>query len=248
MSKAGTGISEFDVRLYDCGPDGKAGIRTLFNFMQSTADNHSKSLGTSLNLMADKNLTWVYARFYTEITSYPAMYDTVKCETWRSGVTDGMVNREFIMRDSDGGEILRATSSLALIDRNTRKPVGIPDFIKQQFDHEKGRALNYVVFPAEKSDKNDYIYTMRTRYEDIDINGHMNNASYAQMFFESGYSAVRDGVILKSIDIIFKGEVLYNDIINCGSAVMDSEHKKFLHTAFNENKGRVSAAAVTKWR
>jgi len=248
MSKMEAGISEFDVRLYDCGPDGKAGIRTLFNFMQSTADNHSKSLGTSLNLMADRNLTWVYARFYTEITSCPAMYETVKCETWRSGITEGMVNREFIMRDSAGGEILRATSSLALIDRGTRKPVEIPGFIREQFDHEKGRALNYVVFPVVKPDKNDYIYTVRTRYEDIDINGHMNNASYAQMFFESGYSAFHEGAILSSIDIIFKGEILYNDIINCGSAVLGSAHKRFLHTAFNENNGRVSAAAVTNWR
>lgn len=248
MSKTGTGEFKFDVRLYDCGPDGKAGIRTLFNFMQSTADNHSKSLGTSVNLMAERNLTWVYARFYTEIARYPAMYETVKCRTWRSGVTEGMVNREFIMEDQAGGEILRATSSLALIDRGTRKPVEIPDFILNQLDNERGRALNYVVFPVEKTDKNDYLYTLRTRYEDIDINGHMNNASYAQLFFESGYSAIHDGAFMSSIDIIFKGEVLYNDIINCSSVMIDNTDKKYYHKAFNENKGRVSAVSVTRWR
>lgn len=248
MSKTETGVSVFDVRLYDCGPDGKAGIRTLFNFMQSTADNHSKSLGTSVNLMSEKNLTWVYARFYAEIISYPAMYETVKCETWRSGITDGMVNREFIMKHSAGGEILRATSSLALIDRGTRKPVAIPDFIQNQFADDKGRALNYVAFPVDKTDKNDYIYTLRTRYEDIDINSHMNNASYAQMFFESGYSAIHNGSILNSIDIIFKGEVLYDETIRCSSLHIDGADKNFYHRAFNENRGRVSAVAVTNWR
>ncbi|HOP28974.1 MAG TPA: thioesterase [Spirochaetota bacterium] len=248
MSKAETGISEFDVRLYDCGPDGKAGIRTLFNFMQSTADNHSKSLGTSVNLMSERNLTWVYARFYAEIISYPAMYDTVKCETWRSGVTEGMVNREFIMHDSKGKEILRATSSLALIDRGTRKPVAIPDYIQNQFAEEKGRAVNYVAFPVDKPDKNDYIYNLRVRYEDIDINGHMNNASYAQMFFESGYSAIHHGAALSSIDILFKGEVLYDETIKCSSVHINSAGKKFYHSAFNEKRGRLSAVAVTNWR
>jgi len=248
MSDNLAGISEFDVRLYDCGPDGKAGVRTLFNFMQSTADSHSKSLGTSLNLMADRNLTWVYARFYAEIVSYPAMYETVRCETWRSGVTDGMVNREFVMKDSSGGEILRATSSLALIDRSSRKPVEIPDFIRSQFDIVRGRSLHYVIFPLDKPDKNDYIYTLMTRYEDIDINGHMNNASYAQMFFESGYSAIQDTAVLSSIDILFKGEILYNETIKCGSTLINGMHKCFFHTAYNENKGRVSASAVTKWR
>lgn len=247
MEKSRTGVFEYDVRLYDSGPDGKARIRTLFNFMQSTADNHSKSLGTSVNLMVEKNLTWVYARFYAEITNYPSMYDTVKCETWRSGVTDGMVNREFIMTDQEGGEILRATSSLALIDRDTRKPVEIPDFIKNQFENDRGRALNYVPFAVEKPDRNDYIYPARTRYEDIDINGHMNNASYAQMFFESGYSAIKKGGFLKSMDIIFKGEIFYDDVISCGSVFLDGAGKRLYHSAFNENRGRVSAVAVTEW-
>lgn len=248
MSKNVTGISEFDVRLYDCGPDGKARVRTLFNFMQSTADSHSKSLGTSLNLMADKNLTWVYARFYAEILSCPSMYDSVECETWRSGIINGMANREFVMRDSAGGDILRATSSLALIDRGTRKPVDIPDYIQNQVAADKGRALSYAAFPVEKTGKNDYIYTINTRYEDIDINGHMNNASYAQMFFESGYSGIQGGAVLKSIDIIFKGEVLYNDVIRCFSYPVDGEEKQFYHRAFNETGGRVSSVAITDWR
>jgi acyl-ACP thioesterase len=126
--------------------------------------------------------------------------------------------------------------------------VEIPDFIQNQFAHGKGRALNYKAFPVDKTDKNDYIYTLRIRYEDIDINSHMNNASYAQMFFESGYSAIRNGMILNSIDIMFKGEVLYDETIRCSSFHIDGAGKNFYHRAFNENRGRVSAAAVTNWR
>ncbi|HOP62483.1 MAG TPA: thioesterase [Spirochaetota bacterium] len=243
-----TGMSEFEVRLYDCGPDGTCGVRTMFNFMQSTADNHSKSLGTSVNLMAEKNLTWVYARFYADIFRYPKIYEKVRCETWRSGVTEGMVNREFIMTDDSGRELLRATSSLALIDRESRKPVAIPEFIISQFDSHRGRAIDYVPFQIEKREKTDYIYNAATRYEDIDINGHMNNASYAQLFFESGYSVMEGAAVLKSIDILFKGEILYNHVIKCGSHYISGAENKLYHRAYNENRGRVSAESITEWK
>ncbi len=247
MNSLKTGILDFEVRLYDSGPDGKARIRTLFNFMQSTADNHSMSLGTSMNFMAEKNLTWVYSRFFAEIFRYPLMYEKVRCETWRSGVTGGMVNREFIMTDLDGAEILRATSSLALIDRNSRKPVDIPDSIINQFEPARGRALNYNTAKIEKYENFDYTYTMTTRYEDMDVNNHMNNASYAQMFFESCYSSMEKGMVLGSIDIMFKGEIHYNERINCGVLKIDSKTGEVYHSAFNANRGRVSAVALTKW-
>lgn len=248
MEKKRTGFSEFEVKLYDAGPDGKAKIRTLFNFMQSSADSHSKALGTSMELMAERNLTWVYARFYAEINSYPDMYESVKCETWRSGVTEGMVNREFVMTGIGGLELLRGTSSLALIDRGSRKPVEIPDFILQQFDSEKGRALHYPSLKVEIPEKNDYLYTQKTRYEDLDINGHMNNASYAQMFFESGYSVIQDRANLYSIDIMFKGEVFYDDMITCGISSASGDERRLIHKAFNEKREKVSATAVTEWR
>lgn len=243
-----TGTSEFEVMLYDSGPDGKARIRTLFNFMQSAADSHSKSLGTSVHLMSERNMTWVYSRFYTEIIKYPEMYDIVRCVTWRSGIIDGMVNREFIMTTEDDAEILRATSSLALIDRGTRKPVDIPDFISGQLETGRGRALEYKLSPIARPENTEYIYTAKTRYEDIDINGHMNNASYAQIFFESGYSALGQGSELIAMDILFKGEILYDDVIECGSVYADRDKRLLYQSAFNSSRGRVSAAAVTMWR
>lgn len=247
MNAENKGRYEFDVKLYDAGPDGKAKIRSLFNFMQSAADSHSMSLGTSMNIMSENNLTWVYSRFYVEIENSPAMYDTVFCETWRSGITDGMVNREFLLSGEDGSLLLKATSSLALIDRSSRKPVEIPDFIKTQFEAGRGRALHYVPFDIEKTDIFDYIYSMKVRFEDIDVNGHMNNASYAQMFFESYLSGMSEYKRMKKMDILFKGEIHYGDELNCGIKRIKIGQNRFFHRGYNETKKRTSAVAVTEW-
>lgn len=115
----------YEVQIHEAGPDSKARVKTLFDYMQSAADRHSKSLGTSLSLMSGQNLTWVYTRFYTVVERYPEMYDKVYCKTWRSEVTNGLVSREFILSGENGIVYVKATSSLALIDRTSRKPVPI---------------------------------------------------------------------------------------------------------------------------
>jgi len=72
------------------------------------------------------------------------------------------------------------------------------------------------MFQNLSHDLESYSITYRTsaRYEDIDANNHMNNASYAQMFYES-IAGNLQGAELASIDISFKGEVSVHDELVC---------------------------------
>jgi acyl-ACP thioesterase len=241
------GTTEFEVMIHEAGPDSKAGIKSLFNYMQSAADRDSRNLGTSKSIMAEQNLTWVYSRFYAEIEQYPDLYCKVRCETWRSVILGNFLCREFLISLDNGRNRVRATSSLALIDKNTRKPVPIPDIITSKIEFSKGRIIEFPSEIVEYKDDYDYIYAMKTRYEDIDINGHMNNASYASVFFESVFENLAGPMIMKSIDISFWGEILFKDELECEVSAVKESPGKFYHRLFNKTKGRVSAYAVTIW-
>ena len=238
--------AEFEVMIHDAGPDSKVRVKSLFNFMQSAADRHSKHMGTSLALMSEQNLTWVYGRFYAVIEQYPQLYDKVRCETWRSELLGDFICREFIIL-GDNDILVRATSSLALIDKNSRKPVPIPEFITSKLEHDKERSIKFPSNNVEHNNEFDYIYSVKTRYEDIDINGHMNNASYASFFFESVFEHLEDTMIMRSIDISFKGEILYKDELECGVFSIKDFPGKFYHRLYNKTKKRVSAYAITEW-
>ena len=240
-------ISEFEIQLHEAGQNLKARVKSLFNYMQSAADRHSKSLGTSVSLMSEKNLTWVYSRFYAVIETYPQMYDRIFCHTWRSEVMNGLVCREFVIRNSNGVVLVRATSSLALIDRTSRKPVPIPGFITSGLESGKGRSIDFSSERIESKTEFDYITNIRTRYDDIDINGHMNNSSYAGIFFESIFEKYKETMFLKSIDISFRGEIIYGDELECGVVLLPDSSGKFYHRLFNKTQGKVSAYAVTEW-
>jgi medium-chain acyl-[acyl-carrier-protein] hydrolase len=239
--------AEFDVQIHEAGPDSKARVKSLFNYMQTSADRHSKSLGTSMSFMSEKNLTWVYSRFYAIIERYPELYEKVYCRTWRSDVLNGLVCREFVILDAESNVLVRATSSLALIDKTSRKPVAIPDSIISKLEHGKGRSIEFSSDNVEHKTDFDYIFNMKARYDDIDVNGHMNNASYAGIFFESLFENLSKPVIMKSIDISFRGEIIYGDELECGVVPISGSPYIYYHRLFNKTQGRISAHAVTEW-
>ncbi|MFA5518658.1 MAG: acyl-ACP thioesterase domain-containing protein [Spirochaetota bacterium] len=240
------GAREFEVMFYDTGVDSKATVRSLYNYMQAAADEHSRSLGTSLNDFADKNLTWVYSRYYTEIFALPRIYDRIVCETWRSGYTGSFVKREFNISGSNGEKLVAAVASLALIDMKKRKPVEIPDYLKEQLEPAGGEAIAYNFPPIEKIENYDYIYDLKVRHEDIDINRHMNNASYAQILFESIIDRFENSYELKSMDINFKGEAFAGDMLEC--MVKKTGSGIFLHKIINRDDKRVILNAKSLWK
>ena len=238
--------TDFVVQIFDAGPDSKARIKSLFNYMQCSADLHSRSLGTSLTSMSEQNLTWVYSRFYAEVYDYPKIYDKVCCKTWRSRMIDNFICRDFIINKEGDDCFAKATSSLALIDRTSRKPVSIPESVKTRLEYSDEINLE---FPQviKKIDEYDSVYNTKAEYDDIDINGHMNNASYAGIFFESVYEKIKGRAILKSIDIFFKGEINYGDDLECQVTSLKNHESLFYHKLFNRTKERFSAYAVTLW-
>jgi acyl-ACP thioesterase len=239
------GVSEFDVLVHEVGPDKKARLKSLFNYLQANIHAHSRKLGSSLSDIEVHNLSWVYARFYTEIKQYPVLNQKIICRTWLPKLDQYLAHRDFTISDENNNIILAATVSIALINRDTRKPVEIkvPEgktveiYTERSVDHSFGRM----------HDLESYSITYRTsaRYEDIDVNNHMNNASYAQMFYES-IAGHLQGTELASIDISFKGEVSVHDELVCLSE--PGENVMYHHKMLNETKNNISALAVTTWR
>lgn len=239
------GSKEFEVMLYDAGPGGAASVRALFNYMQSTGDSHSRSLGTSLSDFADKNLAWVYSRYYIKILSMPRIYQKLTCETWRSGINGNFVLREFSLSVPGGEKLVEAAASLALIDTVSRKPVMIPEEIKEQLAIWKNSDLKYNFPPIEKIQDFDYIYETKVRYEDMDINRHMNNASYAQLVWESVLSRF-SSINLETLDLNFRGEAFAGDVLDC--YVKKAGEDVFLHKICAGADGRVILTGKSEWR
>lgn len=245
MNGSGKDYIEFEIMIHDAGPDKKARIKSMFNFLQDTIDIHARVQGTSVRDIEDLNLSWVYSRFYAEVKRYPSLHEKIRCRTWRSRLDKYQAHREFTIHDSNDKPLLSATSSLVLIDRDTRRPVPLNLPSSRLFETIPDKAADYTRDRIPELESYEFTYRTHARYEDIDINSHMNNASYAQLFFES-MPELAGSRELASIDISFRGEVSYLDVITCLSdRCSDNE---FCQKMINETKGNVSALAMTRWQ
>lgn len=239
------GVSEFGVMIHDVGPDKKARVKSIFNYMQANVDEHSRKQGTSLRDIESLNLSWVYARFYAEVRQYPVLHQKIVCRTWRSKLEQYLAYRDFTICDENNNVMVAATASLALINRDTRKPAEINVPSSKLFETHGERSVDYTFGRIPDREIYDITYRTSARYEDIDVNNHMNNASYAQMFYEglAGQAPVTE---LASIDIAFRGEVSLRDELTC--LAQQAHSGIFHHKILNNTKGNVSALAVSKWR
>ncbi len=238
-------VKNYSVYFHDADHNGYISIVSLCNYLQTTADLHSRSLGTSAKYLIEKNFTWVLARMRVLIKDYPKLYDDFSIKTWRSVVNGPYGARENIIRDAKGGELGRATYSITLIDLNKRKPVDIPEYISRQFTPEQGRAFEDEPENLPKAD--DYVSEKRfsVRAGDIDINGHVNCISYLDWMLESIPEDILLNDKVTEVEMAYKAEAFYGDTIVSKSAPDPQKEKAFLHQLTREKDGAVTTQGRT---
>ena len=112
----------------------------------------------------------------------------------------------------------------------------IPSFEKRDDDLSFPK-----VNPQEKYDSHK---TFEVRYDDIDINGHVNNANYVVWAFEALSHDFRKSHKLKTLDIIYKKDITY------GNRVVSSlitENNKTYHILTNEQTNEQLCILDAEW-
>lgn len=252
-SETGKHREKFQVLFYHLDRRGEISLRSIMNFMQSAANMHGKTIGTSVADFSEKGLTWVFSRFHIRMWRYPEQYENLTAVTWRTaGPGKCFACREFQLFD-EGGSLAGEASALAvLIDKKNRKPVDIPDFMQKQFLSDGNRAINDSFQPlpsiVDEIKKRDF----HVRMSDIDVNQHVNNTSYAEWITESLPEEVLMNCRLLSCEIAYKAEALYGDSVEGISGQGEKkdrspEKQTFLHRLVRKSDGREITKARTEW-
>ena len=202
----------WQVRTYECGPDGLATLPTICNYLQEAASLNAESLKFSKSDFdaAGENISWVLTRLKVRMDRFPAWEDHVHVATWPRGGRKIVAWRDFLLTDDAGGVLGRATSEWMLIDLATRKVVPVPQEVFDAADTSRSDAFGdeeFVRFrwPAEAADV--VSQTFRARRGDIDLNGHVNNVHYVEWMLE----ALPDGCRPSACEVVFKAETLVGE-------------------------------------
>lgn len=182
----------------------------LLQFMQDLASDNAESLGFGYSYIVKNNLAWFLLKYRIEFEDYPeGVYDlTIKTEP--RGYNKIFAYRDFYIFQN-AKQIGRATSTWALVDLETKSMANASEVLAENqymIQHEKrdddlsyGKIRLPQEFDIEKS--------FEIRFDDLDVNQHVNNANYIVWAFEPLDFNFRRTHKLKTLDMMFKKEITY---------------------------------------
>lgn len=196
---------EYIIRTYEGDKNSNLRLVALFNIFQDIADEHAEELGFGLTFCLNRKFAWVGSRYHIKINRFPKIHEKIKITTWPADEQKFGAIRDFSVTDKFDNEIIVGSSLWILIDVARRRPLLIRDNLPEWTPH-KERALN-TEFPkiSEVSGEVESI-PFKIRYDDIDINNHVNNAIYPLWASESVDIDFHNEHTIEELEIEFKKE------------------------------------------
>ncbi|KAL3825134.1 hypothetical protein ACJIZ3_021163 [Penstemon smallii] len=253
----------FSIRSYEIGADRTASVETTMNHLQETALNHVKGAGLlgdgfgSTPEMCKKNLIWVVTKMQVVVDRYPTWGDVVQVDTWVAGSGKNGMRRDWLVRDSNTGEILTRASSLwVMMNKKTRRLSKIPDEVREEIGGyfvDSPPVVDDDSRKLPKLDDNtaDHIRTGLTpRWSDLDVNQHVNNVKYVGWILESAPSPILETHELAGITLEYRRECMRDSVLQSLSSVVDNGAPGYVecqHLLRLEGGGEI-VKGRTQWR
>ncbi len=193
------------LQAYQCDLRGNVRPLILMNELQSIADRHAEVLGCGRTYCLENNVGWVVMYYLVDIIELPCEGEELTFSTWPSCQDALRATRDFEIHGADGRLMVRATSQWVLIDMMRRRPVPLAGHLSERVVvPQRAYGCAFEKFPDFETNKT---HIMKCRFDDIDVNQHINNAVYAVWATESVGYQYRMEHKLRGIDINFKKEV-----------------------------------------
>ncbi|KAL9261481.1 Palmitoyl-acyl carrier protein thioesterase, chloroplastic-like protein [Drosera capensis] len=233
-----------------------------------TALNHVKSVGLmgdgfgSTPEMCKRDLIWVIARMQVLVDRYPVWGDVVQVDTWVCPSGKNGMRRDWLLRDSNTGEIMaRASSVCVMMNKKTRRLSKMPVEVRteiQGYFVDKPPVIAEDERKLTKLDVNTAEHIRKgltARWSDLDVNRHVNNVKYIGWILESAPSAIMETHELAGMTMEYRRECGRDDVLQSlttitGASVgglLDSGNVQCQHLLRLEDGSEV-VRARTQWR
>ncbi|MDR0895577.1 MAG: acyl-[acyl-carrier-protein] thioesterase [Prevotellaceae bacterium] len=211
---------------------GRLTLGVLGNHLLNCAGFHANERGFGISSLNEENYTWVLSRLAIELDDMPRQYESFAVWTWVENVYRLFTDRNFALLDKEGRKIGYARSVWAMINIDTRRPVDLMTI-------HTGGITDYICdepCPIEKPSRikvtsTQPVATLRAKYSDIDINGHVNSVRYIEHILDLfPLESYRNGRI-RRFEIAYIAESYFGDELtlyqdDLGGGAFDVEIRK----------------------
>ncbi len=196
--------NNYYLRTSDFNMENNINPAAVLDLFQDAAGKHASILGVGMDELEKKNLTWVVMRTKFQILKNPELHSTVKIKTWPEKPQRAIFQRDYEIYSGDE-LIIKGTSEWVLLDKTTNK------MVPAQGVYPEMEYLTKKTFPEKLTkfadfESADICGKTVAEYTDIDANGHVNNAKYANYVMN----------VLKKPEVIDTFQIHYHREVKCG--------------------------------
>ncbi len=215
MNENKIGTYQFVAEPFHVDFTGRLTLGVLGNHLLNCAGFHAAERGFGMATVNEENYTWVLSRLAIEMEEMPAQYESFSIDTWVEDVYRLFTNRNYAIRDKDGRPIGYARSVWAMINMHTRKPIdllsvnggSIRDFICD--------APCPIDTPSRiKVDTGEETASLRAKYSDIDVNGHVNSIRYIEHILDLFPLEMYRTQRVRRFEMAYVAESYYDDTLS----------------------------------
>jgi acyl-ACP thioesterase len=232
--------NKYHIEFRDVDFTKKLRLSSLFCYFQDIAAEHAENLGFGIDkLMGRYGVTWVLMRIKVDITRIPVWNEEIEIETWPQKPKKIEFERDFIVRDAGGNVLVRAVSTWAIIDTETRD-LRKAEVIEVKYPAIKEeRALDCRLGRLKAFGNLETAYRKVIGYSDIDMNGHLNNSKYIDFLMDCLTVENHEKFSLKTIEVNYVNEALPGDTITLYKDTSAVGSNLIYIEGVNEKEGKV---------
>lgn len=197
----------------------------MLDMMQEAANINATALGFGYDELINSNTAWVLSRIHVKFEKLPLWRQEVNLKTWHKGVAKLFYLRDFILSDTEGNAMIKATTSWLIIDMNTRRLVRNSDLATSP---DKCNKEDVIAEPADKvvvpvDIEPELVRKHPVTWSEIDTNGHVNNVKYAVWALDAVKPEDIKERPLKELLINYDAEVMPGDTVKIYRTIQESE-------------------------
>ena len=215
--------------------------KSILSILENVAGAHSAYVHYTFEDLAKENLTWVLLNWKLKVLKRIGGEENIRIQTWGRLVTKIFVLRDFKVFNEKGELCAIATSKWCLVDTTKGKIAKMPDNLQEiygGFHDESVFGITDVPKLAQPTSTPIAADTYKIRRFDLDLNKHVHNLNYLNIAYELLPEDVYDGEELNNVEILYKRELKYGDIVksylykdnDVYTVVLKSQDDSLLHS------------------